>query len=166
MRNCALNTGFPLRSGGSLNKTPSREICGACLPVFARNHPPGTSRAGGRHGGLSMRFILGASFAILLAGCAGSPLGDAITGPEQLAQRDDAYCKSIGTTIGSPEYANCRMLADQQRANQHAASLGLMGAGASIIANAHQPVYAPSPPPPPTRCRSVYVGNVLQTVCQ
>ena len=32
--------------------------------------------------------------ACLVAGCAGPPVGDALLGPEKLAQQDDAYCRS------------------------------------------------------------------------
>jgi hypothetical protein len=38
-----------------------------------------------------------------LGGCAGSPVGDAIAGPEKLAQQDDAYCESIGAAKGTPQ---------------------------------------------------------------
>ena len=112
-----------------------------------------------------MKPILVMLIAALLSGCAGSPLGDAIAGPEQLAQRDDAYCRSIGTTMGTTEYANCRMIASQQRANNHTASLGLMAAGAAVVANADPPVYVPYQPAP-VRCRSVNVGAGVTTTCQ
>jgi hypothetical protein len=38
-----------------------------------------------------------------LGGCAGSIVGDAIAGPEKLAQQDDAYCTSIGLNFGTPD---------------------------------------------------------------
>jgi hypothetical protein len=37
---------------------------------------------------------------ILLGGCAGSIVGDALTGPEKLAQQDDAYCRSLAVQAG------------------------------------------------------------------
>ena len=49
--------------------------------------------------------VLGAA----LGGCAGSPVGDAIAGPEKLAQQDDVYCESIGAAKGTPQYTNCRL---------------------------------------------------------
>lgn len=155
-------------SGGSRNKIPSRGIRGACLTLCSRaiTRP---AVAGLRMRGDFMKLFVAMFCAVSLAGCAGSPVGDAIAGPEALAQRDDAYCKSIGTNLGTPEYANCRMLAEQNRANRHAASLGLAAAGAAAgaayVASANQPVYAPAPAAP-VRCRSVYVGTMLQTVCQ
>jgi hypothetical protein len=58
--------------------------------------------------------VLGAA----LGGCAGSPVGDAIAGPEKLAQQDDAYCESIGAAKGTPQYTNCRPVT-QQRETKH-----------------------------------------------
>ena len=49
--------------------------------------------------------VLGAA----LGGCAGSPVGDAIAGPEKLTQQDDVYCESIGAAKGTPQYTNCRL---------------------------------------------------------
>jgi hypothetical protein len=59
--------------------------------------------------------VLGAA----LGGCAGSPVGDAIAGPEKLAQQDDAYCESIGAAKGTPQYTNCRLTVTQQRETKH-----------------------------------------------
>lgn len=59
--------------------------------------------------------------ALMLAGCAGSPVGDAIAGPEKLAQADDTYCRSIGAA--GPEYTKCRLFVTQQRDNKHARAL-------------------------------------------
>lgn len=58
---------------------------------------------------------------VLLSGCAGSVVGDAIKGPEKLAQEDDAYCRSIGAT--GPDYTNCRLLMTQRRDNKHGRAL-------------------------------------------
>jgi hypothetical protein len=58
-----------------------------------------------------------------LLGCAGSPVGDAIAGPEKLAQADDNYCKSIGFKFGTPNYANCRLTLTQQRQDRHLAAV-------------------------------------------
>jgi hypothetical protein len=59
--------------------------------------------------------VLGAA----LGGCAGSPVGDAIAGPEKLAQQDDAYCESIGAAKGMPQYTNCRLTVTQHRETKH-----------------------------------------------
>src|SRR5690349_6584065 len=58
-----------------------------------------------------------------LLGCAGSPVGDAIAGPEKLAERDDAYCRSIGAQ--GDAYTNCRLFMTQQRQANHNARLGM-----------------------------------------
>jgi len=56
---------------------------------------------------------------IVLA-CAGTPIGDAITGPEKLAKQDDAYCRSIGAR-GS-DYTKCRLSMTQHRDERHTAA--------------------------------------------
>jgi hypothetical protein len=66
-----------------------------------------------------MRVLGVAALCAVLAGCAGTPIGDAITGPEKLAAQDDAYCKSIGATKGTPQYTNCRLTLTQQREDSH-----------------------------------------------
>lgn len=71
----------------------------------------------------------------LLSGCAGSIVGDAIAGPERLAQQDDSYCQSIGLQFGTPDYANCRMLQTQNRESHHARGAAMVSQGAAIIAN-------------------------------
>lgn len=110
-----------------------------------------------------------------LLGCAGSPVGDLIAGPEKLAQQDDAYCKSIGLSFGSPDYANCRMLQDVNRESRHAQanalSDSLLAAGATVASSQPpSPQVAPLPnilPPPPVHCRSIGTGyGTVQTVCQ
>jgi len=42
---------------------------------------------------MQMRFVGVITLCAALAGCAGSPVGDAIAGPEKLALQDDAYCQ-------------------------------------------------------------------------
>lgn len=64
---------------------------------------------------MTTRGLGGLLMALGVAGCAGSPLGDSIAGPEKLAARDDAYCQSIGAAHGTPQYMNCRMVVTQQR---------------------------------------------------
>ena len=62
-----------------------------------------------------MRILGIVALAAALGGCAGSPVGDAIAGPEKLAAQDDAYCNSIGATKGTPAYTDCRLKVTQQR---------------------------------------------------
>lgn len=104
-----------------------------------------------------MRVIGAFSGFLLLSGCAGSPVADALAGPEKLAQQDDAYCKSIGLDFGTNQYAGCRMMQDQARAERHASSQALLAAGASVVASQPQP--APVQPlpnilPQQTRCQT------------
>ena len=85
-----------------------------------------------------MRITLTLLAASLVAGCAGSPIADAIVGPEKLAQQDDTYCRSIGAT-GS-DYTTCRLFMTKQRADRHTAALnglaeGLQAAGDSFSRN-------------------------------
>ena len=58
-----------------------------------------------------MRKTLALLAACLLAGCAGTPVGDALIGPEKLAQQDDAYCRSIGAA--GPNYPQLSAVYDQ-----------------------------------------------------
>lgn len=60
---------------------------------------------------------------VTLSGCAGSPIGDRIAGPEKLAQQDAAYCQSIGAGQGSPQYADCRLRVEQMRTQSHSAAM-------------------------------------------
>lgn len=96
--------------------------------------------------------------ASFLAGCAGSPVGDALAGPEKLAAADDSYCQSIGTRFGTPEYANCRMAQTNNRENRHAHRLGIAAQGMAIVA---QP--QPSVMPSTTTCRRVGAETVCDT---
>ncbi len=72
-----------------------------------------------------MRFLMLFSALLVLSGCAGSPVGDALAGPEKLAAQDDSYCQSIGLKFGSNEYANCRLIQSEQRDRRHTARLGI-----------------------------------------
>jgi hypothetical protein len=56
----------------------------------------------------------------ILGACDGSICGDAIAGPEKLAQQDEAYCQSIGTRFGTPEYSDCQLIQQQTRKTRHA----------------------------------------------
>ena len=79
-----------------------------------------------RSGGISLKeFFMRKTLALLavclLAGCAGTPVGDALIGPEKLAQQDDAYCRSIGAV--GPNYTNCRLFMTKDRADRHTAAI-------------------------------------------
>ena len=97
----------------------------------------------------------------VLGGCAGSIVGDAIAGPEKLAQQDDAYCTSIGLSFGSPDYAKCRMMRDRARQAHHDRMLGVAATGLAIAAT---PPPAPAPVQGPlsgTVCRPMGGGDLL-----
>jgi len=67
-----------------------------------------------------------------LCGCAGSIVGDAIAGPERLAQADDSYCQSIGLQLGTTDYANCRERQTARRGAHHAMGAAMIVRGAEI----------------------------------
>lgn len=77
---------------------------------------------------------------------------------QKAAERDHAWCQSVGIDHGNPNYQNCRMQAVRNRQleeqNRTAVGLGMMGAGSSIY-NAGQPR-------PPVTCTQM--GNM--TTCQ
>lgn len=95
-----------------------------------------------------------------LGGCAGSVLGDAIAGPEAVADREDAYCRSIGLQFGTPEYANCRMQTSQGRQNRHQATIQGAAANMQRSIDASRPVQMA-----PRTCNSSVIGNQVQTNC-
>jgi hypothetical protein len=113
--------------------------------------------AGGNH----MRILGIVALGAVLGGCAGSPMADAIAGPEKLAQQDDAYCKSIGLNFGTSQYADCRMVQSQAREERHARAQAsgdaLLAAGAAVAAAQPQPAMVQPAPlpnilPQQTRC--------------
>lgn len=69
---------------------------------------------------------------LALSGCAGSPVGDALAGPEKLAQQDDAYCRSIGAVAGTPQYTSCRLQVTQMRETKHNAARSAMMSGGVV----------------------------------
>jgi len=108
-----------------------------------------------------MRILGIVALGVALGGCAGSPVADAIAGPEKLAAQDDAYCTSIGLKFGTDQYAGCRTVQSQAREERHAASIAtgdnLLAAAAVVAANQPQPpAVAPLPNilPQQTRCQS------------
>jgi hypothetical protein len=106
------------------------------------------------------RAILALPLFIVLGGCAGSVLGDAIAGPEAVAEREDSYCRSIGLQFGTPEYASCRMQTTQGRQARH--QMAIQGAAANMqrSIDASRPVQMA-----PRTCNSSVIGNQVQTNC-
>jgi hypothetical protein len=82
-----------------------------------------------------MRVLLLLPFFAVLGGCAGSPVGDAIAGPEKLAQQDDAYCQSIGAQLGTPTYTDCRLRVTQMRENKHNSARAVAASGGPTVCN-------------------------------
>lgn len=68
-----------------------------------------------------MKWVLGVAL-LALAGCQGTPIGDAMIGKEKLAAMDDEYCRSIGATPRTDTYAQCRMFRSAQRERSHQAA--------------------------------------------
>lgn len=76
-----------------------------------------------------MKPFIAIAAAVLLSGCQGTPIGDAMIGPEKLAQMDDQYCRSIGAAPGSQPYIQCRMFKTSEREQSHRAAFARAGAG-------------------------------------
>lgn len=72
---------------------------------------------------------------LLLAGCAGSPVGDALAGPEKLAAQDDSYCQSIGAIKGTPQYTDCRLRVTQMRETKHNVARSAAMSGGPTVCN-------------------------------
>lgn len=80
------------------------------------------------------------SLGLLLVGCQGSVVGDALAGKEGRDKQDDQYCQSIGATKGTNLYVQCRMQATQNRDMRHAAAWANYNRGvANMNAAAYQP---------------------------
>lgn len=86
--------------------------------------------------------VVAALAALSLAGCQGTPIGDAVIGPEKLAQMDDQYCQSIGAKPGSSVYVQCRMGRTSQRDASHQQAFQRAGAGLSAAGASMQGGYA------------------------
>lgn len=106
------------------------------------------------------RALMGVALAMVLHGCAGSPVGDALAGPEVLAQRDDAYCKSIGAPQGTPAYPQCRMFATQQRNAGHQAAFDRSAAASRALLTAQ------ATQSNRISCTSTSTGTMTTTNCQ
>ncbi len=107
-----------------------------------------------------MRILLIMLNCFLLAGCAGSVLGDAIAGPEAVAAREDSYCQSLGLQFGTPEYADCRLRTGEGRQARH--QMAIQGAvdGMQRSIDASRPVQMA-----PRTCNSAVYGNQVTTNC-
>src|SRR4051794_35995027 len=70
-----------------------------------------------REGAVGAKAALGLLLALGLAGCA--RVTGRLAEPEKLAAQDDAYCQSIGTAKGSPQYTDCRLRVTQMRETKH-----------------------------------------------
>lgn len=111
----------------------------------------------GMYFGGMRRLLLAAGAAILLAGCQGTPIGDAMIGDEKLAAMDDEYCQSIGAKPGSDAYVQCRMFKTGERQEGHRqayrrAAGGLAATGASMQRR-------------PVNCTSAPIGSSVSTTC-
>ena len=109
-----------------------------------------------------MRYVLMAC--VMLAGCA--QMRENLRRAEereaaQLAAADDATCRSYGINFGTPQYAQCRMLVAQQRAQaadaQQQRGLMMMGLGAGMMQTPQ-----PAPRPAPTMTDCYRAGAIVQ----
>ncbi|SHN66563.1 hypothetical protein [Bradyrhizobium erythrophlei] len=79
---------------------------------------------------------------------------------EEIAQQDDAYCRSIGLNFGTDQYAQCRMLKTQLRqqaqAQVAANSTAMLATAGTLMAPQPAPAVQPLPNilPQQTRCQS------------
>jgi hypothetical protein len=117
------------------------------------------------------RMVMILGLVLTVAGCAGSPLGDAIGGADAVAAREDAYCRSIGLNPGTSEYANCRMTMNNQRQQRHQAAVqgtaaGLQQWGQSIQTGLPQTAQPQTVTSAPRHCVSRRVYDRIVTDCQ
>lgn len=95
-------------------------------------------------------------FALLAASCSQGYID------QKAAERDHAWCESMGVKMGAPQYQDCRVIAARNRQieeqNRTAVGLGMMGYGAAIQNS--RPTY--TPPPFPVTC----VRQGVFTTCQ
>lgn len=100
--------------------------------------------------------------AAILAGCQGTPIGDAMIGKEKLAQMDDQYCQSIGARKGSDAYIQCRLTKDTERERNHQAAYRRAGAGLAAAGASMQTSAAVNRQ---INCTSSRYGNQVYTNC-
>lgn len=110
------------------------------------------------------------AFALLiaLAGCQGTPIGDAMVGKEKLAAMDDDYCRSIGAAPGTPSYTQCRIYKTSERNQNHQAAFQRAGAGmAATGANMQNNAMAARPINCTSTTSGTFVGRPTQlnTTC-
>lgn len=98
-----------------------------------------------------MKLLVAVAAVLVLSGCQGTPIGDAMIGKEKLAAMDDEYCRSIGASPGTNGYLQCRMFKTSQREQGHqaayqraGASLAATGANMQSTAAANRPVHCTS----------------------
>ena len=94
-----------------------------------------------------MRFAVVLVAGLSLAGCAGSPVGDAMAGPEKLAARDDATCQSYGARPGTDAYVACRMNVANQRQAEHQARYANAQRSFDNLSRIGEQQQAQTPPP-------------------
>lgn len=106
-------------------------------------------------------WVVGVVGMLVVTGCQGTPVGDAMIGSEKLSQMDDQYCQSIGAKPKTDAYVQCRMFKTSQRDQSHQlafqrAAAGLQATGAQMQQNA----YANRP----INCTSTATGTWVGTI--
>lgn len=71
-----------------------------------------------------------------------STLGGCDVDPEKLAQRDDAFCQSLGRAADIKEYDRCRVNREEARERRHAERQNMVATGFAVAAT---PPPAPAP---------------------
>jgi hypothetical protein len=86
-----------------------------------------------------MRTVFALAFLLAMCGCSQEYLD------RKAAERDAAFCQSMGISASDSRYADCRMSAAQMRAQQtqhdQAIGLGMLGYGSNLYQSSH-PTYA------------------------
>lgn len=89
-----------------------------------------------------MRILLAVCAAMLLAGCQSYYDEQQRVVDQQNAERDHAWCESVGIGEADPRYATCRAYAADLRiqavAQRDARALGLMGVGTGLYGQSHE----------------------------
>lgn len=94
-----------------------------------------------------IRIVVAGALALCLAGC---------VSPQMQARNDDRECRSMGAKPGSDIYVHCRMMKQQQHANEDMAFRNRM-ALVSASMNQQQRIQA--------NCTSTRLGFQTQTTC-
>jgi hypothetical protein len=118
--------------------------------------------------------VLALSLALPLAGCFETPLIPNAFAPskeqiaarkQELAAKDDETCRSYGAKTGTDIYVQCRMAQEQRREGGDGGVTVVNTPAAGAVPASDAP-HLQNIIPQTTRCQSVPVGGMVQTVCR